>query len=80
MENVPDIRIKMIDSFREAAATNISRVHVFRSRNGWIIKKQGAFRVMAIKSTRASALRTASKIKFVQQIIVHERDGTIHVH
>jgi len=68
---------KMINSFRQAAATNSGRVHVVPSKDGWAVKKEGAVRASAVTSTKAGALKAANSIKSVARIVVHKKDGTI---
>lgn len=68
---------KLIEKFSKAASSNSGRVHVVPSKDGWAVKKEGAKRASAVKSTKESAVKTAIKLKSTISVIIHKKDGTI---
>ncbi len=68
---------KMTESFRQAGSSNSGRVHVVPSKDGWAVKKEGAVRASVVAPTKASAIKAANRIKSVERIVVHKKDGTI---
>lgn len=67
----------LTEKFSKAASTNNGRVHVVPSKDGWAVKREGAKRASAVKSTKDSAVRVASNLKTVDKLIIHKKDGTI---
>lgn len=63
--------------FSKAAATKTNRVHVVPADGGWSVKKEGAKRSSAVRSTKDGAVKAARSIKSADRIIVHKKDGTI---
>jgi hypothetical protein len=71
------VKTKLSSKFKKAASTNSGRVHVVPSRGAWSVKKEGSSRSYVVRPTKESALIAARKMKSVESIIVHEKDGTI---
>ena len=63
--------------FSKAASSNSNRVHVVPSKDGWSVKKEGAKRSTAVKSTKEAAIKAAKNVKSAVRIVVHKKDGTI---
>lgn len=63
--------------FSKAASTNSDRVHIIPSKSGWSVKKEGAKRSTAVRSTKEGAIKAAKSVKSADRIVVHKRDGTI---
>lgn len=70
-------KTKLTSKFKSAASSNSGRVHVVPSKRGWSVKKEGASRSVAVKSTKQGALSAARKLKSVERIVIHKKDGTI---
>ena len=68
---------KLAERFSKAASTNSKRVHVIPSKDGWSVKKEGATRSSAVRSSKVGAIKAAKSLKSVERIIIHKKDGTI---
>jgi hypothetical protein len=68
---------KLTESFKQAASTKSSRVHVVPSKSGWSVKKEGSKRASSVSPTRSAAISVAKSMKTGDRIIIHKKDGTI---
>lgn len=68
---------KLTQKFSNAAKTNSGRVHVVPSSSGWSVKKEGATRSTAVRSTKIGAIEAAKQVKSADRIVIHKKDGTI---
>ncbi len=71
---------KLTEKFSHAASSNSKRVHVVPSKDGWSVKKEGATRSSAVRATKEEAIKAATKVKSVDRIVIHKKDGTIQKH
>ncbi|MBN2597065.1 MAG: DUF2188 domain-containing protein [Marinifilaceae bacterium] len=68
---------KLTESFKKAASTKNSRIHVVPSNSGWSVKKEGSKRASSVSPTKSAAISLAKTMKSGDRIIVHKKDGTI---
>jgi hypothetical protein len=52
-------------------------VHILPRRNGWAIKRETTKKAWLVTPTRDPAVSKASKIKGIEKIVVHKKDGTL---
>jgi hypothetical protein len=70
-------KAKLINKFGSASSKNKNRVHIVPSDTGWSVKREGALRSSAIRSTKEIAIKYAKKLNYAELIVVHKKDGTI---
>jgi len=68
---------KLTESFKKAASTKSSRVHVVPSKSGWSVKKEGSKRASSVAPTKSAAVSAAKNMKSGDRIVIHKKDGTI---
>lgn len=60
----------------QAARTSDGRIHILRSRGGWVVKAEGSRRAKAVRATKKSAIKYAWNLK-TSSIVVHKKDGSV---
>jgi hypothetical protein len=74
-----NLKEKIKSNLRIAAKPDTSKIHVFPAMGNWIVKREGAKRVMAKKNDKDEAIQLAkNQKKIVNMIIIHELDGSVH--
>jgi len=74
---VKNSKVKLSSKFRKAASSNNGRVHVVSSKSGWSVKKEGAKRSTAVRTTKKGAIKFAHSLKSAERIVIHKKEGTI---
>lgn len=69
--------VGLAEKFSQAAASRSGRVHLIPSGNEWYVKKEGISRLIAIETSEEDALDRAKRIKSVNGIIIHSKDGSV---
>jgi len=59
---------------------NPSVVHIVPSGDNWRVRREGGLRAIAVKSNKRSAVSIAKKLKNINRIVIHRRDGTFQEH
>lgn len=68
---------KIIKKVAEQASTSNNRLHVLPREGKWVVRKDGATRIIGIYVSRDAALKVAKRNKSKSKIIVHDRTGNI---
>lgn len=68
---------KLIEKLKDAASSKSGRIHIVQRSGQWSVKKEGINRSIAVKATKAEALKIANSIKVIDCVIIHKKDGTI---
>jgi len=55
-------------------------VHIVPSGDNWRVIREGALRAIAVKANKRSAVSIAKKLKSINRIVIHRRDGTFQEH
>jgi hypothetical protein len=68
--------VSIAEKLSKAASTNSGRIHIVEGLDGWSVKREGAIRASAVKTSKINAVRAARMISD-GKIILHKKDGTI---